>query len=336
MRSVQATEYALDSLKLVEAPMPQPRRGEVLVRVAAVSLNYRDLAVLAGNHIAPAHFPFVPCSDACGTVVGVGEDVTRFKAGDRVASCYIQGWRDGRMRREHRNQTLGGPLPGVLQEYVALPAEDVVAAPSHLSDREAATLPIAALTAWTALREGNVAPGQAVLVQGTGGVALFALQLARAAGARVIALTSNAEKAGLLKKMGAAAVIDYKATPNWADAVREASGGEGVDIVIETTGSSLEQSLGAVAFGGFVAMIGFLGGREVPLHLRKLIGPNVRLQGVVVGSRAGFEAMNRALAAHDIHPVLDRCFPLREARQAFAHMQAAAHVGKIVIDVQEK
>jgi NADPH:quinone reductase-like Zn-dependent oxidoreductase len=266
-------------------------------------------------------------------VEAVGPDVTRFAPGDRVVTCYIQGWRDGPMRREHRNTTLGGPLPGVLQEYVVVPADDAVAAPAHMNAAEAASLPIAALTAWTALRQGGLKAGDTVLVQGTGGVALFGLQLAHAAGARVIALTSSAEKAALLMRMGAAAVIDYRKTPQWANPVREASGGLGADIIIETTGSTLEQSLGAVAFGGFVGLVGFLGGLSVPLNLRQLIGPNVCLQGVVVGSRAEFEAMNRAMALHGIHPVLDRTFALEDARSAFEHMARAGHVGKIVIDV---
>jgi NADPH:quinone reductase-like Zn-dependent oxidoreductase len=183
------------------------------------------------------------------------------------------------------------------------------------------------------LRQGGLKAGDTVLVQGTGGVALFGLQLAHAAGARVIALTSSADKAAMLTRMGAAAVIDYRKTPEWAEAVRAASEGLGVDIIIETTGSTLEQSLAAVAFGGFVGLVGFLGGLSVPLNLRQLIGPNVCLQGVVVGSRAEFEAMNRAMALHDIHPVLDRTFALEDARSAFLHMARAGHVGKIVIDV---
>ena len=336
MKVIHATAPAIASIGRASAPMPVPQRGDILIRVAKVSLNYRDLAVLSGTHIAAATLPFVPCSDACGVVEAVGADVTRFKPGDRVLTCYIQGWRDGRMKKEHRMRTLGGPLPGVLQEYVVVPADDAVAAPPHLNDSEASTLPIAALTAWTALREGAVQAGDTVLVQGTGGVALFGLQFARAAGARVIALTSSADKAAMLTRMGAAAVIDYRQTSEWAAAVREASGGQGADIVIETTGSTLEQSLGAVAFGGFIGVVGFLGGLTVPLNLRQMIGPNIRLQGVVVGSRASFEAMNRAMALHDIHPVLDRSFAFEDAQAAFAHMKAAAHVGKIVINVDGK
>ena len=336
MKSIQATALSIDSLALVDAPKPEPRRGDLLVKVSAVSLNYRDLAVLSGAHIARPSLPFVPASDACGIVAAVGADVTRFKLGDRVVPCYIQGWRDGPMKREQRNTTLGGPLPGVLQETIVVPAEDAVAAPAYMSDAEASTLPIAALTAWSALQHGGIKPGDTVLVQGSGGVALFALQFARAAGARVVALTSSAEKAAMLTRMGATAVIDYRKNPEWAGAVREATGALGAEIIVETTGSSLAQSLGAVAFGGFIAMVGFLGGLEAPLSLRHLIGPTVRMHGIVVGSRAEFEAMCRAMALHEIRPVIDRIFALDQVRDAFEHMRRAAHVGKIVIDVQGK
>ncbi len=255
-----------------------------------------------------------------------------------TASCPAtsRGWRDGALTREQRQTTLGGPLPGVLQEYIVVPAEDAVAAPAYLSDVEASTLPIAALTAWSVLQQGAIKPGDTVLVQGTGGVALFALQFARAAGARVVALTSSAEKAAMLQRMGAAAVIDYRKNPEWAAAVREATDGNGAGIIVETTGSSLTQSLGAVAFGGFIGLVGFLGGLQAPLDLRQLIGPMVRIHGVVVGSRAELEAMCQAMALHEIRPVIDRTFALDQARAAFDHMRRAAHVGKIVIEVRGK
>jgi len=209
MRTLEATAFSLDALKLVERPVPQPRRGEILVRVKAASLNYRDLAVLSGSYLPDLALPYVPASDACGRVEAVGEDVTRFAVGDRVIPCYIQGWRDGALTAEQRfNNTLGGPLPGVLQDYVAVPAEDAVAAPPQMSDAEASTLPIAALTAWSCLMAGGLKSGDSVLVQGTGGVALFALQLAKSAGARVVALTSSEKKAELLRRLGAEAVIN--------------------------------------------------------------------------------------------------------------------------------
>lgn len=332
MKVVEARAFSLDQLALAERPVPVPQRGEILVRVKAASLNYRDLAVLSGTYLPNLPLPYVPVSDACGVVEAVGEGVTRFKAGERVIPCYIQGWHDGALTAGQRFKgTLGGPLPGVLQQYITVPAVDAVAAPAHLSDAEASTLPIAALTAWSALMAGGVKAGASVLVQGTGGVALFALQFARAAGARVIALTSSETKAELLRKLGADTVIDYRCTPEWAAAVREATAGQGVDIVVETTGTSLSQSLAAVAFGGFVGVVGFVGGYETPLNIRQLIGPMVRLQGIVVGSRAGLEALIRAMVLHDIKPVIDSTFELARVADAFRHMERGAHVGKIVI-----
>jgi NADPH:quinone reductase-like Zn-dependent oxidoreductase len=332
MRTLEATAFSLDALKLVERPVPQPRRGEILVRVKAASLNYRDLAVLSGSYLPDLALPYVPASDACGRVEAVGEGVTRFAVGDRVIPCYIQGWRDGALTAEQRfNNTLGGPLPGVLQDYVAVPAEDAVAAPPQMSDAEASTLPIAALTAWSCLMAGGLKSGDSVLVQGTGGVALFALQLAKSAGARVVALTSSEKKAELLRRLGAEAVINYRETPAWSAAVKAATEGRGVDIVVETAGSSLPQSMTAVAFGGFIGVIGFVGGYEVPLNIRQLIGPNLRLQGIVVGSRAGLEALIRAMTLHDLKPVIDSTFKLEDSAAAFRHMEAAGHVGKIVV-----
>lgn len=332
MKVVEAQGFSIDRLRLVERPKPEPRRGDILVRVRAASLNYRDLAVLSGTYLPNLPLPYVPVSDACGVVESVGEGVTRFAPGDRVVPCYIQGWRDGALTREQRfGATLGGPLPGVLQEFVVVPAEDAVRAPDCLSDDEASTLPIAAVTAWSALTQGGLQAGQTVLVQGTGGVSLFAAQFAKASGARVIGLTSSAAKAGALREHGAADVIDYRAVPEWAGEVMRLTGGRGADIVVETAGSTLPQTLACVAFGGFVAVVGFLGGYEVPLSIRQLIGPMVRMQGIVVGSRATLESLIRLVELHRLRPRVDRRFPLAQAADAFRHMERRAHMGKIVV-----
>lgn len=332
MKVVEAQGFSIDRLRLVERPKPEPRRGDILVRVRAASLNYRDLAVLSGTYLPNLPLPYVPVSDACGVVESVGEGVTRFAPGDRVVPCYIQGWRDGALTREQRfGATLGGPLPGVLQEFVVVPAEDAVRAPDCLSDDEASTLPIAAVTAWSALTQGGLQAGQTVLVQGTGGVSLFAAQFAKASGARVIGLTSSAAKAGVLREHGAADVIDYRAVPEWAGEVMRLTGGRGADIVVETVGSTLPQTLACVAFGGFVAVVGFLGGYEVPLSIRQLIGPMVRMQGIVVGSRATLESLIRLVELHRLRPRVDRRFPLAWAADAFRHMERRAHMGKIVV-----
>lgn len=335
MRAVEAPAFGLDALRLVERPVPRPGPGEILVRVRAASLNYRDLVILKGIYRPDLPLPYVPVSDGCGEVAEVGEGVTRFRVGDRAVPTYTQGWIDGLPTPEMRAQrTLGAPLTGLLQEYVVVPAEDAVAPPAHLSEAEAATLPIAALTAWSALQEGGVKPGDWVLVEGTGGVALFALQLAKLAGARVIALSSSDEKLARVRALGADVTINYRTTPAWAAPAREATGGRGVDIVVETGGAStLPQALAAAAFGGFVGVVGFVGGFEATVDVRRLLGPMIRVQGIAVGSRSRFEAMNRAIATHGLRPVVDSVFPLEDAAGAFALMERGGHVGKIVLSL---
>jgi len=332
MRALEAGAFSLDALQLGRRPVPTPRRGEILVRVKAASLNYRDLAILAEGYMPQLALPFVPASDCCGEVVAVGEGVTRFKPGDRAIPIYTQGWHDGMPTLELRTQrTLGGPLTGVLQEFVAVPAEDAVAPPAHLSDVEAATLPIAALTAWSTLEEGGVKPGATVLVQGTGGVALFALQFAKLAGATVIATSSSDEKLARAKALGADATINYRTTPDWDKAARAATGGRGVDLIVETAGATLDRSLAALSFGGFVGVVGFVAGYKAEISVRALIGPMIRVQGIAVGSRARFEAMNRAITAHRLRPVIDRTFDLADGAAAFRHLASGAHFGKVVV-----
>lgn len=335
MRAVEAPAFGIDALRLVERPVPRPDPGEVLLRVRAASLNYRDLVILKGVYRPDLPLPYGPASDGCGEVVAVGEGVTRFRVGDRAEPAYTQGWIDGLPTPEMRSQrTLGAPLAGLLQDYVVVPAEDAVAAPSHLTDAEAATLPIAALTAWSVLQEGSVKPGDWVLVEGTGGVAVFALQLAKLAGARVVALSSSDEKLARARELGADATINYRTTPEWAGPVREATGGRGVDIVVETGGAAtLPKALAAVAFGGFVGVVVFVGGFEATVDVRRLLGPIVRVQGIAVGSRSRFEAMNRAIAAHGLRPVVDSTFPLEAAAEAFALMERGGHFGKIAVSL---
>lgn len=334
MRCLEAGDFSIDALKLGQRPVPKPRRGEILVRIKAASLNYRDLAILAQKYLPALALPYVPASDACGEVVETGEDVTRFQVGDRVMPIYTQGWHDGLPTLELRTKrTLGAPLDGVLQEYIAVPAQDAVSVPAHLSDAEAATLPIAALTAWSTLQEGGLKPGDTVLVQGTGGVALFALQFARLAGARVIALSSSDEKLGRARHLGADIGINYRTTPDWSGAVKEATQGKGVEIIVETAGATLEKSLASAAFGGFVGIVGFVAGYKAEIPLRAVIGPMIRVQGIAVGSRARFEAMNRAIALHKLKPVVDSTFPLEKGAEAFRRMEQGKHFGKIVVSL---
>lgn len=332
MRAMQASAFSIDALRMAQVPRPVAGAGEIVVKLAAASLNFRDLAIITGSYFPDLALPYVPASDCVGTVVEVGAGVTRFAVGDRVIPCYIQGWRDGALTQEQRKtKTLGAPMTGVLQEYVAVPAEDAVAAPDCLTDIEAATMPIAALTAWHCLHTGGISTGKTVLVQGTGGVSLFALQFAKALGATVVALTSTAQKAEMLGRMGADHVINYRETPDWSDAVRAATGGKGVDIVVETTGTTLSQSLNACTFGGFVGIIGFVGGQDAKVSIRQIIGPKIRMEGIVVGSRAMMEAMLTAIETLNIRPVIAGSFGLAQAADALHALQKAEHPGKIVI-----
>lgn len=334
MRAVEARDFSIEALAIAQRPVPETRRGEILIKISAASLNYRDLAILAQKYMPKLSLPYVPASDCCGEVVEVGEGVTRFREGDRVVPLYTQGWHDGRPTPQQRTtRTLGAPLSGVLQEYIAVPEEEAVAAPASLSDAEAATLPIAALTAWSTLQQGGVKSGDVVLVQGTGGVALFALQFAKLAGASVIVLSSSDEKLARAKKMGADVGINYRGTPDWDEAVKDVTGGRGADIVVETAGSTLSKSLAAVTFGGFIGVIGFVAGHQAQISVRSLIGPMIRVQGIAVGSRTGFEAMNRAIVAQGLKPVVDSTFELGHVADAFRRLEHGQHFGKIVINI---
>jgi NADPH:quinone reductase-like Zn-dependent oxidoreductase len=291
--------------------------------------------MVRGSYNPKLALPLVPLSDGAGEVIEVGPGVARVRTGDRVTSCFFQGWSAGPVPPDglvHRT-ALGGPLDGMLAEEVVLAEDGVAPFPAHLSYEEAATLPCAALTAYSALfRHGALAPGQTVLVQGTGGVALFALQLARLAGARVIALTSSEEKAGRLRALGADEVIDRARVPAWGAEVRRLSGGAGVDVVVEVGGAgTLEQSLRAVRAGGTIAVIGVLSGPSRELSVTAALMHEVRLQGVLVGSRADLLALGRAVALHRLRPVIDAVFPLEDARAAFERLASGAHFGKLAV-----
>ncbi|HVR97166.1 MAG TPA: NAD(P)-dependent alcohol dehydrogenase [Thermoanaerobaculia bacterium] len=320
-------------IDLAERPDPRPGPGQVVVRVRAVSLNYRDLLTVRGTYNPKQKLPLVPCSDGAGEVEAVGEGVTRVRPGDRVASVFAQRWTAGEPTRDKLRSTLGGPLDGMLAEKVLLDAEGVVPVPEHLTDEEAATLPCAAVTAWNALvTEGEVKPGDTVLVQGTGGVSVFALQLGKLLGARVIVTSSRDDKLARARELGADETINYAEVKDWGARAKELTGGNGVDLVVEVGGAgTLQQSLRAVRIGGRISLIGNLAGTSAEVPLTLIFMQRVNVHGILVGDRESFEAMNRAIAAHRMKPVVDRVFPFEEAPAAFDHMAAGAHFGKIVI-----
>lgn len=322
-----------DGLVRVERPMPQPGKGQVLVRMHAASLNNRDLQIATGTYFGSPASAFVPLSDGAGEVVETGECVTRVKPGDRVAATFWQRWSGGGVEALDSHSSLGYPIDGMLQRYALFDEGGLVKVPAHLSYEEAATLPCAALTAWYSLvTMGHVKAGDTVLVQGTGGVSIFALQFARLNGARVILLSSSDAKLERAREFGVFAAINYSRTPEWHEAVREATGGRGVDHVIEVGGpDTMSKSLKSLAQGGQLNVIGYLAGKTGALDPIAILTKRVTLRGIPVGSREAFEAMNRAIAASGMRPVIDRVFPWSEIRGAFEYFATAAHLGKVVV-----
>ena len=335
MKTYEITDpKGIDSLKLVERPTPKPGPCEVLIRVRATALNYRDLAVVKGGLARMMKLPLVPLSDGAGEVVEGGPGATAWKKGDRVAGIFTQGWLAGPPFHGMYSSSLGGGIDGMLAEYVVLKETGVVRIPEYMSFEEAATLPCAAVTSWNALVvEGHLKPGDSVLVMGTGGVSIFSLQFAKMYGARVIATSSSDAKLERLRQMGASDLINYKTTPNWDARVLEVTGGAGVDHVVEIGGAgTLAKSISAVKSGGVVSLIGILSGAG-QIDPMPLLFKNARIQGILVGSREMFEAMNRAMAVNNLHPVIDRVFPFDRAADAYRHLESGAHFGKVCIAV---
>jgi NADPH:quinone reductase-like Zn-dependent oxidoreductase len=313
-------------------PVPTPGWGEVLVAIKAVSLNYRDLLIAAGKY---THFAgdVILASDAAGEVIAIGEGVTRFASGDRVMANFFQGWIDGDYQREHGKTSLGGAIPGVLTTARVFDQCGLVRVPDHLTYEEAATLPCAAVTAWHAL--ADIKPGDTVLVLGTGGVAIFGLQFARLRGARVIITSSSDDKLSKAVALGADATINYRTTPGWEQEVLRLTNGRGADNVLELGGAgTMAKSIASVRPGGQVSVIGVVTGTTEPLNIGAIL-PNIRLQGIYVGSVAMFEEMNRAIALHQLRPVIDRVFAFEEAAKALQYLEAAQHFGKVVISGDE-
>ena len=332
MYAIQLVEPALSAFRRTSLPDPHPGPGDVLIRLRAAALNYIDVAVATGS-FPGATLPLVPVADGAGEVVATGADVTDVAIGDRVIPHFMPGWLDGPMRPERIAAMRGITLPGSLSEYVAVPARSVVRVPDHLDDAQAASLPIAATTAWNAMRSAAVRPGSTVVILGTGGVSLFALQFAKASGATVILVSSSDAKLERGRGLGADHLVNYRATPDWDKAVLDITGGRGVDLVVETVGGpSFARSLNAVAMGGTVFTVGFLAGSETAFDLFAVIGKAVRIIGNSTGSVADLADAVRAIETHRIVPMVDRRFGIGETAAAYAELAAGSrHFGKLAI-----
>jgi len=335
MKAWLLNDFGLDNLTQGEAPRPSPKAGELLVKVGAVSLNFRDKAIVDGiyePHLVPK--PLIPVSDAAGTVVSVGEGVSRFKVGDRVNSHLYSRWIDGAPAPDEPEYCFGSPLPGGLAEFMIIPEQSAVRAPDTMTDEEASTLPIAALTAWYSLVDfGELKPGQTVLVQGTGGVSIFAIQIAVAMGARVIATSSKDENLSAVEKLGVSAGVNYRTWPNWHEKVLELTDGNGVDITLDVAGGNgINQSVLATKAAGKIAQIGFLTGQRSELDLMPVIFRQTTLRGIAVAPRSSFDRMNVFLTEHNIRPVIEQVYGFHDARAAYEHLARGAF-GKVVIKI---
>jgi len=327
--------FGMDQLHLRDRPDAVAGPGQVLIKMAAFSLNYRDLMVVKGQYNPRLRLPFVPLSDGVGEIVALGAGVTQWRVGQRVAPCFMPAWVDGEVTEAKGKSALGGGASGVAAERVAMDAQGIVAVPEHLTAAEAATLPCAAVTAWHALvTSGGIKAGDTVLIQGTGGVSLFALQFAKLHGARVIGTSSSHEKLARLASMGVEHGINYRETSEWGEAVRKLSDDVGVDHVVEVGGAgTLAQSFRAVRMGGRIALIGVLTGGTALVNPIPVLMRNLRVQGIFVGSRAMFVSMNKAIAAAKMKPVVDRVFGFAELPAALAHLESGKHFGKVCVEV---
>lgn len=334
MKAAHLKKFGIEHLTIKNVEKPNPKRGEVLVRIKAVSLNYLDLVLANGNFDKNLVFRYVPCSDGAGIIEDLGEGVSNWNVGDRVAVQYVQDWIKGDFEKQY-NTRVAWQTQGVLAEYVCLPDYGVVKAPDNLSFEEISTLPIAALTAWHALvNQAKLDMGQTVLTQGTGGVSMFALQLAKAAGAKVISTTSTQRKAQKLLELGADAVINYTDYPQWHKEVLSVNDGRGVDITLDIAGTNtIEQSLLSLKENGFLATAGFISGSALPVDIHKhaINLSFLRIQGLATGSAESFAKLVRAIEINNIHPVIDTTYRLENVQEAYNRLKNGDMVGKIVI-----
>lgn len=344
MKVIQLQDgFGINHLQLSEQSKPSPAAGEILVKLEAVSLNYVDLLVVKGLLNPNLPLPYIPVADGAGVVERVGTGVTAFQAGDpcgisvgaRVTTLFIPNW----ISHQPQPQTVDfttrpglGTVPGQLSEYKVFQAHQLIKSPANLTSIESATLPIAALTAWNALRYGNLQAGQTVLLHGTGGISIFALQFAKAQGARVIITSSSDEKLARTQQLGSDFTLNYKTTPDWEPIVHDFTMGKGVDLVVETVGGkNLQKSINVLRMGGHISIMGLLAELETSIDTLSLLYKQATIKGMEVGSTADFEAMNQVIATHDIHPVIDAKFPLNQAQVAFEYLEQGQHFGKVVI-----
>jgi len=323
--------FGLENLALDDKPDPAPGPGQIALRIRAASLNYRDLLIAKGLYNPKLALPRVLGSDGAGEILAVGSGVTRWSPGDRAIGCFFQNWSDGPISDAATRDALGGDRDGTIAEAVLLEESGLAAIPAGMSFEEAATLPCAALTAWHALADGKCGPGKTVLVQGTGGVSLFALQFGKALGAKVLVTSANDDKLARAMELGADAGANYKTNPDWDKWARQQTGGAGVDIVVEVGGAgTLERSAKAIRTGGHIALIGVLGGTGT-FNPMNILMKAATLRGVFVGSRAMLEEMNRFIGESRIRPTIDRVFPLAQAADALRYLESGAHFGKVVV-----
>jgi NADPH:quinone reductase-like Zn-dependent oxidoreductase len=333
MRAWQISRFGIESLEFVERPTPTPGPGEVLVGIHAISFNFRDLLMVRGQYNPHMILPRIPCSDGAGEVVAVGEGVSAWKPGDRVVGIFMQNWLEGPLTPARAKGALGGDIDGMLADYVVLSEDGLVAIPDHLSYQEAATLPCAAVTAWNALAAGNLKPGDTVLILGTGGVSIFALQLARMMGMRVLGISSSYEKLQRAIGLGLDKGLNYRDHPDWDRWAVEQTGGEGVDLVVEVGGSgTFARSLRSLRMGGTVAQVGVLSEGSDPLPIPTILHKSLRIQGIYVGSRQDFIEMNKAISYNQLQPIGED-FHWTQAKEVLAKMEEKSHFGKLVLTV---
>ncbi len=332
MKVVELTRFGLQGLHVADRADPAPARGEVLLRLEAASLNHRDLEIMEGRYAMPVSLPIVPLSDAVGRIVAVGEEVEGLRAGDRVCPTFFPDWVDGPFRERYFSRQVGANVDGMLREMIALPASAVVRAPAHLGP-QAATLPLAALTAWSVLTDAAIAPGQRVLAIGTGGVSLFVLQLAPLFGAEVMVVSSDEAALSQATRLGAAAIVNRNEHADWGARVRELSGGDGVDLVVDVAGAaSFAQLPAALRIGGMVAMVGYASGATLQFDMRSLfIARRARLHGHTVGSRRQLEDMFRAIEQHRMIPVVDSSFDIDGVPAAYERLASRRAFGKVLV-----